>query len=235
VHGRNGTGSGGGSLFGTILKWLIGAIVLAAVALIGLVIVYRFVTPSSTIMLGRYALHRKVEWTFVPLGHISPNLVAAVIASEDAHFCSHHGVDWGAMREVVGHADEKGMRRGASTVTMQMAKNIFLWPSHSYVRKALEIPIALGIDAVWPKRRILEVYLNVAEWGDGVFGIEAASEAYFHKHARDLDQNEAALLAAVLPNPHLRSPLHPSRRVAAHAKIVMARLVRAAPRLDCLH
>jgi monofunctional glycosyltransferase len=222
-------------LFGTIFKWLIRAIVLAAVALIALVIVYRFVTPPSTIMLSRYVLHRKVERTFVPLGHISPNLVAAVIASEDARFCSHHGVDWGAMHEVIGHADEKGIKRGASTVTMQTAKNLFLWPSHSYVRKALEVPIALGIDAVWPKRRILEVYLNVAEWGDGVFGIEAASETYFHKHARDLEPNEAALLAAVLPNPHLRSPLHPSRRVTMHAKIVTFRLAQAAPRLDCLH
>jgi monofunctional glycosyltransferase len=222
-------------VIGTIFKWLIRAIVLAAVVLIALVVIYRFVAPPSTIMLGRYVLHRKVEQTFVPLGHISPNLVAAVIASEDARFCSHHGVDWGAMREVVGHADDKGVHRGASTITMQTAKNLFLWPSHSYVRKVLEIPIALGVDATWPKRRILEVYLNVAEWGDGVFGIEAASEAYYRKHAADLDAHEATLLAAVLPNPHLRSPLHPSRRVTMHAKIVTFRLAHAAPRLDCLH
>lgn len=224
----------GGRLFGKMIKWLFGTALLAAVALLALIGTYRFVTPYSTLMLGRYFMHEKVEHHFVPLTQISPDLVAAVITSEDAHFCSHHGVDWGAMREVVSHAGHSGIQRGASTITMQTAKNVFLWPGHSYIRKALEIPLALGVDAFWPKRRILEIYLNVAEWGDGIFGIEAAAQTYFHKHASALDEHEAALLAAILPNPHARNPLHPSRRVSLHTKIVMARLASAPPRLECV-
>jgi monofunctional biosynthetic peptidoglycan transglycosylase len=233
-HQANGTGSGGGTLFGKIVKWLFAAMLVVACVLIAMVVAYRFVTPASTLMLGRYLLHEKVDRQVVPLGRISPNLLAAVVASEDARFCSHHGVDWGALREVLGHARDEGIKRGASTITMQTAKNVFLWPSHSYIRKVFEIPLALGLDEVWPKRRILEIYLNVAEWGDGIFGIEAAAQNYFHKPASELDPQESALLAAVLPNPHLRSPLHPTRRTTAHAKIVTARLARAAPHLDCL-
>jgi monofunctional glycosyltransferase len=230
-----GTRFSGGGVFGKILKWLFRIFLLLAILLVALIVAYRFVTPVSTLMLARMILHEKVERQFVPLERISPNLTAAVIASEDGRFCRHHGVDWGALREVVRHADAGGVSRGASTLTMQTAKNLFLWPSHSYIRKGLEIPLALGLDAVWPKWRILEIYLNVAEWGDGIFGIEAASETYFHKHASDLDPQESALLAAVLPNPHIRNPVHPSRHVAFHAKIVMTRAGRFTAQVDCLH
>jgi monofunctional glycosyltransferase len=226
-------GFSGGGVFGTILKWFFRIVVLLTAVLVVLVIAYRFVTPVSTLMLARMLLNEKVERKFVPLERISPHLIAAVVASEDGRFCRHHGVDWGALREVVGHGEN--VNRGASTLTMQTVKNLFLWPSRSYIRKGLEIPLALGLDAVWPKRRILEIYLNIAEWGTGIFGIEAASETYFHEPAADLDSRESALLAAVLPNPHTRNPVHPNRRVAIHAKIVMARTARSRSEVDCLN
>jgi monofunctional biosynthetic peptidoglycan transglycosylase len=219
-------------VFGIVLKWLLRFFLFLAVLLVALIVAYRFITPVSTLMLARYILNEKVERHFVPLKQVSPHLIAAVIVSEDARFCRHHGVDWGALREVIGQASDDGGGRGASTLTMQAAKNLFLWPAHSYVRKAFEIPIALALDAAWPKRRILEIYLNIAEWGEGIFGIETAAESYFHKHASELDPRESALLAAVLPNPRRRNAQHPSRHVAAHAKIVAARAGRA--ELDCL-
>lgn len=220
-------------MFGIVLKWLLRLLLLLAVVLAGLIIAYRFVMPASTLMLARFVLHEKVERRVVPLKQISPNLIAAVIVSEDARFCRHHGIDLGAIREVVRKAPDEGIRRGASTLTMQTVKNLFLWTSHSYLRKMLEIPIALGLDAAWPKRRILEVYLNIAEWGDGIFGIEAAAETFFHKHASELDPEESALLVAVLPDPRGRSVLDPNRRVAVHARIVMGKMNRA--NLECLH
>lgn len=227
-------GFGGGNVVGTIFKWLLRLAVVLVVVLAALIVLYRFVTPASTLMLTRWVLHEKVDRTYVPIGQISPNLLAAVVVSEDGRFCSHHGVDWGALREVMHEASDEGVRRGASTLTMQTVKNLFLWPSHSYLRKALEIPMALVLDAAWPKRRILEVYLNIAEWGDGIFGIEAAAETYFHRPAAALDPREAALLAAVLPNPHRRNPLHPSRRVAGHARVVLTRMSRGTARIECL-
>jgi monofunctional biosynthetic peptidoglycan transglycosylase len=192
--------------------------------LVGFIVAYRFVDPISTIMLGRMVTGQTVTQKFVPLNRISENLRVAVVTSEDAHFCHHHGVDWGAMREVIKESGIDGPSRGASTITMQVAKNLFLWPGHSYIRKAFEIPLALMLDFVWPKRRILEIYLNIAEWGDdGIFGAEAASDAYFHEPAADLTLPQAALMAAVLPDPHDRSAADPDRRVLIHAQVVEKR------------
>jgi monofunctional biosynthetic peptidoglycan transglycosylase len=192
--------------------------------LVGFIAAYRFVDPISTIMLGRMVTGQTVTQKFVPLNRISENLRVAVVTSEDAHFCHHHGVDWGAMREVIKESGIDGPSRGASTITMQVAKNLFLWPGHSYIRKAFEIPLALMLDFVWPKRRILEIYLNIAEWGDdGIFGAEAASDAYFHEPAADLTLPQAALMAAVLPDPHDRSAADPDRRVLIHAQVVEKR------------
>ncbi len=178
--------------------------------------------PRSTLMLARALFGRPVERDWVPLRAISPHLARAVILSEDGQFCRHHGVDWGAIREVV--ARRGGPSRGASTITMQLAKNLFLWPARSYLRKAVEIPLALLLDALWSKKAILEAYLNVAQWGDGVFGAEAASRHAFGKGAAELSAREAALLATALPNPILRSPAHPSRAQS----LLAARIVRLA-------
>ena len=144
------------------------------------------------------------------LDDVAPAAVAAVIASEDATFCMNGGVDWGALHEVLAGAGEAGPSRGASTLTMQTVKNLFLWPGRSVLRKGLEIPMALVLGKLWPKRRVIEVYLNIAEWGDGTFGIEAAARRYFHKSASALDPREAALIATALPNPLKRDPARPT-------------------------
>jgi monofunctional glycosyltransferase len=171
---------------------------------------YRFIDPVSTPMLWRWATGGRVERIVVPISRISPTLPLAVIVAEDDSFCRNHGIDLGAMREALQHSDDIGEARGASTITQQTAKNLFLWPGHSFVRKALEIPLALWINLVLPKRRILEIYLNIAEWGpNGEFGAEAGAHWAFGKSARDLNGHEAAELAAILPNPVRRSARTP--------------------------
>jgi monofunctional biosynthetic peptidoglycan transglycosylase len=216
------------------LRYLLVAGLALLVLLAGLILLWRAVPPVSTLMLVRLVTFRGVERTYVPLSRISPKLIAAVITSEDAQFCRHHGVDWGALNEVINEADEDGPSRGASTITMQTAKNLFLWPQRSTIRKALEIPLALVLDRVWGKKRVLEVYLNIAEWGPGVFGAEAGSRRYFHKSAADLSQREASLLATALPNPLLRDPRRPKRRHAVLAAINAGRVVGAEGYLECV-
>ena len=216
------------------LRYLLVAGLALLVLLAGLILLWRAVPPVSTLMLVRLVTFRGVERTYVPLSRISPKLIAAVITSEDAQFCRHHGVDWGALNEVINEADEDGPSRGASTITMQTAKNLFLWPQRSTIRKALEIPLALVLDRVWGKKRVIEVYLNIAEWGPGVFGAEAGSRRYFHKSAADLSQREASLLATALPNPLLRDPSRPKRRHAVLAAINAGRVVGAEGYLECV-
>ncbi len=216
------------------LRYLLfaGLALLAIVA--GLIVLWRSAPPVSTLMLARWATFRSVDRAYVPLSRISPLLIAAVITSEDGQFCRHHGVDWGALNEVISDADEDGPSRGASTITMQTAKNLFLWPQRSSIRKALEIPLALVIDRVWGKKRVLEVYLNIAEWGDGLFGAEAAARRYFRKSAADLTQREASLLATALPNPILRDPSRPKRRQLVLAAINASRAAAAQGYLGCV-
>ncbi|MCB1525116.1 MAG: transglycosylase domain-containing protein, partial [Rhodoblastus sp.] len=150
-------------MIGRALRLALRAAVVALLALAGLMILWRFAPPVSTLMLARYVTGRPVVRDYASLDRISPALVASVVMSEDAKFCRHHGVDWDALGEVLD--DEDGPSRGASTITMQVVKNLFLWPARSAIRKAVEIPLALVLDIVWPKRRIMEVYLNIAEWG----------------------------------------------------------------------
>lgn len=220
---------------GTVLRWLLRLLLLLVLCLAGLIVAYRFVTPYSTVMLARAIAQEKVERIAVSLNEVSTNVVAAVIISEDAHFCRHHGVDWGALREVIDESGDEGPSRGGSTITMQVARNLFLWQSpFLYLRKVLEIPLALVLDFVWPKRRILEIYLNIAEWGDGIFGVEAASETYFGEPARDLDPQQAALLVGVLPNPQDRDPRRPDRALLTHAHVVTKHLSTFSPNLSCL-
>jgi monofunctional glycosyltransferase len=166
--------------------------------------------PVSTLMVWRWLKGAQVSRQWIDLGEMSPYLPRSVVASEDAKFCSHHGVDWGALRDVVDDAEDGEVTRGGSTITQQVAKNLFLWPGRSFVRKALELPLALWIDAVLPKQRILELYLNIAELGpSGQFGAEAGSAYAFGHSAASLSPREAALLAAILPNPVKRSARNP--------------------------
>lgn len=172
---------------------------------------YSVVPPVSTLMLARWATFRTVERDWVPIEEISPALPRAVIASEDGGFCRHWGVDWGAIREVIEEASEDWPERGASTVSMQLVKNLYLWPGLGYIRKPIEIVLAHWIELTWSKRRIMEVYLNVAEWGpNGVFGAEAGAQRAFRKSARNLSGREAAIMVAALPNPIIRNPAKPT-------------------------
>jgi monofunctional glycosyltransferase len=185
---------------------------------------YRFGHPVSALMVERRLTGARVERIWIPFDAISPAVAEAVIAAEDAHFCTHHGIDWGEVREALADAEEGGRLRGGSTITQQVAKNLFLWPGRSLVRKALEAPLALWIDFVLPKRRILEIYLNIAEWGPtGEFGIEAGARRAFGKSARALTAHEAALMAAILPNPIRRSASRPRPAVQRLAGIYLAR------------
>lgn len=213
-----------------VVRWLIGLVLVAVTAVLALGLAYRFVPPVSTLMVGRWVTLRPVERATAPLERIAPSLAMAVIASEDARFCSHRGVDWNALREVI---EDEAPSRGASTIAMQTAKNLFLWPGRSYVRKVLELPIALYIDLVWGKRRVMEVYLNVAEWGDGVFGAESAARRHFGKSARNLTRGEAALLATALPNPRVRQAGRPTTLHRALANRLLARMDSGSPR-GCL-
>jgi monofunctional biosynthetic peptidoglycan transglycosylase len=188
-----------------------------------LVPIYRFVDPGSTLMMWRRITGHRVERTLVPIERIDPNLVRSVIASEDASFCTHHGIDLRQMREAVRSIGTKG-ERGGSTLTQQLAKNLFLWQGRNPVRKVLEVPLALWIDIVIPKRRQLEIYLNIVEWGpNGEFGAEAAAHRAFGKSAHQLTQQEAALLAAILPNPVRRSAHQPGPGLRRLAGIYMTR------------
>ncbi|WP_371126265.1 monofunctional biosynthetic peptidoglycan transglycosylase [Bosea sp. (in: a-proteobacteria)] len=192
---------------------------------------YAFIPVPSTLMIGRWLTLQPVERQWVPLAEISPNLIRAVIAAEDQRYCSHRGVDWVELNAVM--EDEEGPSRGASTLTMQTAKNVFLWPGRSYVRKALEIPLAMAIDFAWGKPRVVEVYLNVAEWGEGLYGAEAAAQRYFGKPAARLTSTEAARLAAALPNPLLRNPARPSRGLQAGTARIQRRVGQIGPLADC--
>ena len=208
---------------------------IAAVALgfvvmvLALIVAYRWVDPPlSALMLGQRLAGTPIERQWVPLDRISPHLVKAVILSEDGGFCGHRGVDWRALEDAFESA------RGGSTISMQVVKNLFLWPSRSYVRKAIEIGLAYLVELIWPKRRILEIYLNIAEWGDGVFGVEAAARHHFFKSASRLTPEEAALLAVSLPNPIERTPANPSAGMRRLAAKLLVRMQISRTSLSCV-
>lgn len=206
---------------------------LALVAL--LVVLFRWVDPPmSALMLIRAAHGQSITQSWIPLSSVSPNLMRAVVVSEDARFCSHYGIDVGEIKAAIERAKD-GIPRGASTISMQLAKNMFLWPSKSYVRKAIELPLTLYIEAIWPKWRIFEVYINIAEWGPGIFGAEAAARHHFDKPASRLYEYESALLAVSLPNPFDRDPGDPAplqERLASRVEARMRAMTRATQCLE---
>ena len=218
-----------------VARWLIVAVAALLFLPYLLTPLYRVIDPVSTLMLTRWVLGKRVERAFVPLERIAPVLSRSVIASEDGRFCSHHGVDWTELQASIEDAEDITEARGGSTITQQTAKNLFLWGGRSFVRKALEFPLALWIDLVLPKRRVLEIYLNIAEWGpNGEFGVEAGSRYAFNKPAAQLSAGEAALLAAMLPNPKRRSAKQPRPGVRRIAGIVQGRAARSGPIDACL-
>jgi monofunctional glycosyltransferase len=154
--------------------------------------------------------YRMQQLNWRTLKQISPHLIRAVLASEDQRFLSHHGFDLVELQEAVRDMVSSGRTRGASTITMQVARTVFLWPSRTWLRKLLEAYYTLLLEGLWPKKRILEVYLNTVDWGDGVMGADSAARRYFLRSPRELTPSEAAMLAAVLPNPHFWSPMNPT-------------------------
>jgi monofunctional glycosyltransferase len=218
------------------------ALRIAAVTLVALlalpylfILIFRVVDPPFSALMLRHALlgyDINYEWT--DFDGISPNLATAAIIAEDSRFCQHWGVDWTAVGDVLDDLEAGEAPRGASTIPMQTAKNLFLWPEQSYLRKALEVPLAQFMTLIWPKRRVLEVYLNIAEWGPGVYGAEAASRYHFGKSAASLSRAEAALLVAALPNPHVRNAGRPGPKMRRLASRVQGRVGREAQDAACV-
>ena len=202
------------------------ALILLAVLLLPYLLapLYRTGHPVSLLMAWRYVTGAHVSRQWVDLSAMALTLPRSVVASEDAKFCTHRGVDWGALHEAIDDAADGEASRGGSTITQQVAKNLFLWPGRSVVRKALELPLALWIDFVLPKPRILEIYLNIAELGPtGQFGAQTGSLYAFGHGASALTPREAGLLAAILPNPHTRSARNPGPSLRRLAGIYVAR------------
>ena len=224
------------------LAWLPRPLRAVAVALLAVLLLpyliapfYAAGKPVSTVMLWRSLTGQRVERNYEPLSRISPALALSVIVAEDGRFCTHHGVDFAEIRDAINQAGDLEEARGGSTITQQVAKNLFLWPGRSWLRKALEFPLALWIDLALSKRRILEIYLNIAEWGpNGEFGVEAGSRYAFGKPARDLTRYQAALLAAVLPNPAVRNARAPGPGLRRLAGLYVARARRDAGLARCV-
>jgi monofunctional biosynthetic peptidoglycan transglycosylase len=195
---------------------------------LGGLLLFRYVNPpiTATMVIGLFEHRVALKQRSVPLNNISPLLQRAVIASEDGRFCAHNGIDFDAVEDAVADYGERGKLRGASTVSMQVARNVFLWTGGGVARKILEAPLALALDALWPKRRILEVYFNIAEWGPGIFGAEAAAQRYFHKSAAALSSVEAARLAAILPNPIRWDAARPTAYIERRTGIIQTRMLQ---------
>jgi monofunctional biosynthetic peptidoglycan transglycosylase len=189
-------------------------------------LLFRFFSPPLTLTMLISMIEHKhwMQHDAISIRKINPNLQRAVIASEDGRFCMHHGIDFDAVQDAVEDYQEKGRLRGASTISMQVARNVFLWTGGGAARKALEAPLALSLDAAWSKRHILEIYLNIAEWGPNIFGAEAAAQYYFHKPASALSSFEAARLAAILPNPIRWNAARPTPYIFGRAMIIQTRM-----------
>ena len=199
-----------------------------------LIAVYRFVNPPfSSLMVTQWITGTSIQREWAPIERISPNLVRAVVASEDGRFCGHWGIDFGEVAAAL-QRTVRGTPRGASTITMQVAKNLFLLPAKSYVRKVIEVPLTYAIEIMWSKRRIMEVYLNIAEWGPGVFGAEAAAREHFKRSAARLSARQAAQLAVALPNPFVRDAGDPGPWASRRASVIQRRAARSPGAADCV-
>jgi monofunctional biosynthetic peptidoglycan transglycosylase len=193
------------------------------------ILAYRFVPPPITpLMVFRWVEGAPIRQRFVPLNRISPALIRAVVASEDEKFCFHHGFDWDALDAAWKDWRAGREPKGASTITMQTAKNLFLWPGRSIVRKGIEAYLTVWIELLWSKQHIIETYLNIIEWGDGIYGAEMAARAHFGKPAAALTAHEAALFAAVLPNPRRWSPEDATPYIEERAATIRERMAGVA-------
>ncbi|MDB5619111.1 monofunctional biosynthetic peptidoglycan transglycosylase [Tardiphaga sp.] len=207
-----------------IVRRLILIVVLLLLAPYALTPLYSGGHPVSALMAWRWVTGAPVERSWVDLAAMSPALPRSVVGAEDAKFCSHKGIDWDSLQSAIEDAQDGEVSGGGSTITQQVAKNLFLWAGRSVIRKGLEIPLAMWIDLVLSKARILEIYLNIAEMGpSGQFGAESGAKFAFGRSATNLSARDAALLAAVLPNPVTRSARTPGPGVRRLASTYMAR------------
>ena len=214
-----------------LVKWALLA-VLAGPALV--MLVYSVVPPPITpLMLIRALEGEEIDYRWTPLEHISPHLAHAVIAAEDNRFCEHWGFDFEEFLVIFEDWREGVRPRGASTITMQTAKNILLWPNRQVARKLLEAWLTPQLELLWSKRRILEVYLNVAEMGPGIYGAEAAAQRHFGKSAAALTARESALLAAALPSPRRATPAQPTAYLNERVPVIRQRIDQLGPMLAC--
>lgn len=216
------------SVFRKLFKWIRYVIFFFFFSTVLVTIIYRFVPPPFTPlqlirMTGQLRSGEKMEASrdWVSLNDISPHMIRAVIASEDNNFLKHYGIDFEAVRKAREMNKKGRTMRGASTISQQTAKNVFLWPDRTWVRKGLEVYFTGLIEIFWGKQRIMEVYLNVIEMGDGIYGAEMAAQNYFHKPASDLSRGEAALIAAVLPNPRRWNPAAPTAYIQRRKQSIL--------------
>ncbi|MHC1778515.1 MAG: monofunctional biosynthetic peptidoglycan transglycosylase [Lentimicrobium sp.] len=223
------------SLVRKLFKIIRFAVFFFFISTIVVTILYRFIPPPITpLMVIRASGHllegekMKLAKDWVSLKNISPNMIQAVVASEDNNYMKHFGIDFDAIQKARELNKRSKVLRGASTISQQTAKNVYLWPSRSWLRKGLEVYFTGLIEIFWGKKRIMEVYLNVIEMGDGIYGVEMASQLYFSKPASSLSKGEAALIAAVLPNPRRWSPAAPTSYIQRKQQ----RIVRAMNRID---
>ena len=222
------------TLFRRLRRLLLGVILALVLLPTLLIVVYKFVDPPITpLMVIRLFEGESLDKTWVPLDRISSHLVKSVISAEDNLFCEHHGFDGDALWQQIQTWLAGDRPRGASTITMQTAKNIALWPGRDVPRKLIEAWMTPQIELLWSKQRILEVYLNVAEMGPGIYGAEAAAKAYFGKTARQLSPLEGSLIAATLPNPRELFAARPSSYVTSRARKIRGRTDQLGPLLDC--
>ena len=210
---------------GRLRRFVLITIAAFLVLTLAVVLLFRWVPPPTTaFMIRERMVGVKIDYQWVPISRISPYAALAVIASEDQNFFKHWGLDLKAIADAVQENQHRKTPRGASTISQQVVKNLFLWPGHSYVRKIMEAYFTIVMEQLWPKQRILEVYLNIAEMGNRVFGVEAASQRFFQKAAADLNRRESAALAAVLPNPKQMSVLRPSDYVRHRTRQIMQQM-----------
>lgn len=203
----------------------VGALLLIALSPVIGATLFRFAAPPGTFtMLQRKMSGDRIIHPWTPIEEISPHLVRAVIAAEDSRFCLHQGIDVEAVEKAIEDNKKGKKRRGGSTISQQTAKNVFLWQGGGWVRKGFETWFTVVSEAIWGKRRTMELYLNVAEWGDGYFGAEAAAQGRFGKSAKDLTKEEAALLAAVLPSPNKWRAVNPGPYVRSRAATIRKRM-----------
>ncbi len=201
-----------------VRRWVLRGLAAVLLFCVGWIALYLVVNPPGGIyMLQEYRRIGSIERQWMPMDRIAPVMARSVVAAEDANFCTHWGFDMGEIRRVI----DQGGTRGASTLSQQVVKNVFLWHGRDWTRKALEAGMTLMVEALWSKRRILEVYLNVAEFDDGVFGVEAAARHYFNTSAAELTATQSARLAALLPAPKTRDAARPSDFVRRRAAAIM--------------